>query len=268
MNDPTEPIDVARRLLEFFSRIEPIRFLGLDFPISKDEQELLLNEGAAVRYVRQANDLIGSLRQALETTDWHADVTEMPESERNQWTVGTAIELWGVPRPILRGFIQPMQRVPIISRVPDQIALYLISIDNGEDYLDRETHGMGLHYHYLNWRQDRSNVILSWDTRWKAPDPQTTPATLRALFVEPHGEKSNAAFVAKPHLWGAQKRASLHAACVPDLSKWPTTEFKCAANKSTIVHPPGRTLTPHPDAVTSVVAKAVASAKKIKKRRR
>jgi hypothetical protein len=161
-----------------------------------------------------------------------------------------------------------MQRVPILSRVADQIALYLISIDNGEDYLDRETHGMGLHYHYLNWHKERSNVILSWDTRWKAPEPQPKPPILRALFVEPHGEKNNAAFVAKPHLWGTQKRASFYDACVPDLSKWPIKEFKCAANKSMIVHQPGRTLTPHPDAIPTVVAKAAASAKKIMKRRR
>lgn len=268
MNDPEEPIEVARRLLEFASRVEPIRISSSDFLASRDEQELLLNNSVAVRYVRQAEEMIGSLKEALENVDWHVDVSEIPESERNRWTFGTAIELWGVHKPILRGFIQPMQKVPILRRMPDQIALFLISIDNGEDYLDRETHGMGLHYHYLNWREERSNVVLSWDTRWKAPDPQTAPPTLRGLFVEPHGEKSNAAFVAKPHLWGAQKRASLHAACVPDLSKWPIKEFKCAANKSTIVHPPGRTLTPHPDAISTVMAKAAASAKKIKKRRR
>lgn len=264
MNDPTEPIDVARRLLEFASRVEPIEFMEFEFPVSRDEQRLLLNDSAAVRYVRQAEEMIGSLKEALVNTDWHSDVSDVPASKGNQWTFGTAIEIRGVRKPILRGFVQPMQRVPILSRLPEQIALYLISIDNGEDYLDRETHGMGLHYHYLNWREQRSNVILSWDTRWKAPDPQAKPPILRALFVEPHGEKRNAAFVAKPHLWGSPKRASLYAACAPDLSKWPIDEFKCAANKSTIVHPPGRTLTPHPDAIPN----AAGSAKKINKRRR
>lgn len=268
MNDPTEPIDIARRLIEFANWVEPIEFLEMDFPVSREKQELLLNDSAAVRYVRQAEEIVSSLKEALENTDWQSDVSEIPEPERNQWTFGTAIEFRGVRKPILRGFVQPMQRMPILSRVPDQIALYLMSIDNGEDYLDRETHGKGQHYHYLNSSKKRSNVILCWDTRWKAPNPQTELPTLRALFVEPHGNKRNAAFVAKPHLWGSQKRASLYAACAPDLSKWPINEFKCAANKSSIVHPPGRTLTPRPDANPTAVAKAAASAKKIKMRKR
>lgn len=269
MNDHMDPLDVAHRLLQFVARVEAVELTVSDDPGSYDEQETLRHVfGLVDRYAGPAKEMIGSLQEALEDTGWDPDVSDIPQTERDQWTFGTAINFRGGPKPILRGFIQPLRREPVLRRVPDRVALYLITLDGGEDYLDRETHGMGKHYHYLNWRKERSNVILSWDTRWKEPNPQTKPPTLRALFVEPHGEKSNADFVARPDLWGFKKRATMYEACAPDLAKWSIGEFKCAANESEIVHPPGRTLTPHPNAILVAVAKAAASAKKIKKRTR
>jgi hypothetical protein len=269
MNAHMDPFDIARRLLEFAARVEAMELTVSVLPVSQDEQVALRQEfGVADRYAGPAEEMIGSLQEALEDSGWNPDVSGIPQTERDRWTFGTAITLRGAPNPILRGFVQPLQREPILRRVPDRVALYLITLDGGEDYLARESHGMGKHYHYLNWRKERSNVILSWDTRWKEPNPQTKPPMLRALFVEAHGERSNAGFVARPDLWGVKKRATMHEACVPDLAKWPITEFKCAANKSEAVFPLGRTLTPHPDAIVAAVAKAAASAKKIKNRRR
>jgi hypothetical protein len=68
MNDPREPVDVARRLLEFASSVESIVLTELDFPVSRDEQKLLLNDSIAVQYVRQAEELIGKLKAALKNT--------------------------------------------------------------------------------------------------------------------------------------------------------------------------------------------------------
>lgn len=264
-----DPRDIARRLLDSAAQAEPANIMVSRLPISQDELEILRQEfGVPDVDIRLANEMIGTLQKALDDTDWDPDVSEIPQGERDHWTFGTAMTIRARPRPILRGFVQPLRREPVLKRVSDRVALYLITLEDGKDYLDRETHGMGLHYHYLNRREERSNVILSWDTRWKAPNPQTKPPTLRALFVEHHGEKNNADFVARPELWGAKKRATMHEACAPDLLRWPIEEFKCAANKSALVHPPGRTLTPHPDAIAAAVAKASANAKKIKNPRR
>jgi len=60
----------------------------------------------------------------------------------------------------------------------------------------------------------------------------------------------------------------MYEACEPDLRKWPIEEFKCASNDSSIVHPPGRTLTPHSTAVAAATAKATLKAKALRKRRR
>jgi hypothetical protein len=62
-------------------------------------------------------------------------------SERDHWTFGTAMIIKGVSRAIHGGFLQPLRRIPILTRVPERVALYLITIDEGEYYLDKE-HGV------------------------------------------------------------------------------------------------------------------------------
>jgi hypothetical protein len=264
-----DPVEIARRLIAFVAEAEPHEIEVDDFTVAGGQDEMLQREfGIQERYRSPAQTIIEELRRALEKTDWDPDLTDIRPDDRGRWALGDAMIVRTVEREILRGLLVPKRNVPILRRIPDHIALFLISIDDGEDYLKRETHGMGWHYHYHNWRKDRSNVILSWDTRWPEPNPQTKPPTRRALFVEPHGEKNNADFEAKPWLWGEKKRQSMYNACAPDLVRWPISEFKCAADKSEVVHPPGRTLTPHPAAIAAAVQKAADSAKSIKKRRR
>lgn len=264
-----DPVDIARRLIAFASKAEPYEIGIEDFPVTDNDEEMWLREfGVHERYRRPAQIMIEELRGALAETDWDPDLSDIPPDDRDRWSFGEAIIFRGVERMILRGILVPRRKVPILRRVPDDVALFLISIDDGEDYLTRENHGMGWHYHYQNWRKDRSNVILSWDTRWPEPAPQTKPPTQRALFVEPHGEKNNADFEAKPWLWREKKRKSMYDACSPDLVKWRIGEFKCAADKSEVVHPPDRTLTPHPAAIAAAIQKAAVSAKTVRKRRR
>lgn len=263
-----DPVDTARRLIAFASEAMPDEIEVKDFPVTNDDEEMWLREfGVHERYQRPAQIMIDELRSALAKTDWDPDLSDIPQVDRDRWSFGEAIIFRGFERTILRGFLVPRRKVPILQRVPDDVALFLLCIDDGEDYLTRENHGMGWHYHYQNWRKERSNVILSWDTRWCEPTPQTKPPTQRALFVEPHGEKNNADFEAKPWLWREKKRKSMYEACSPDLVKWQIGEFKCAADKSEVVHPPARVLTPHPAAIAAAVQKAAASAKTIKKRR-
>lgn len=263
------PVDIARRLIAFAAEAEPHEIEVDDFSLADNQDQTLLREfGRHERYQRPAQTIIEDLGKALADTDWDPDLSGISPEDRDLWCLGEAMIVRRREREILRGLVIPKRNVPILQRIPDHIALFLISIDDGEDYLKRETHGMGWHYHYHNWRKDRSNVILSWDTRWPEPKPQTKPPALRALFVESHGEKDNADFVAKPWLWGEQKRQSIYEACTADLVRWPISEFKCAADKSEVVYPSGRTLTPHPAAIAAAVQKAAASATSIKKRGR
>lgn len=264
------PADIARRLIKFAADAKPDEFEVENFPLTDNQDRKRFREsGTHERYCRPARTMIKKLRETLAETDWKPDLSDIPPGDRGRWSLGEAMILRGSEREILRGLLIPRRKVPILRGIPDSVALFLIDIGKGEDYLKRETHGMGLHYHYLNWRRDRSNVVLSWDTRWPEPNPQTKPPVQRALFVEQHGERNNADFQAKPWLWGEKKRKSIYQACEPDLIKWPINEFKCAADKSDVVHPPGRTLTPHPAAIThAAVPKAAVNAKTIRKRQR
>lgn len=70
------------------------------------------------------------------------------------------------------------------------------------------------------------------------------PPVRRGLFVEKHAEKGKA-FKAKPWKWGPKKRETMYQVCAADLQKRQITEYRCAANKSNLVYPPGTKLTPH-----------------------
>ncbi|MES2291561.1 MAG: hypothetical protein V4530_17680 [Pseudomonadota bacterium] len=264
-----DPVDIARQLIALATEAEAVEILIDDRNFTGDQEKLWLGElELCASLQRPSERMIEELREALRKTDWEPDLQDIPQSERDRWTWGEAIIFRGSEREIFRGSLVPTRRVPILRCIPDDVALYLISIDEGGSFLNRENHNMGWHYHYLDWRKDRSNVILSWDTRWKTPGSQTKTQTLRGLFVEPHGEKRNADFVARPDLWGPKKRISMYEACSPDLSSWPINQFKCASNNSDVVYPPNATLTPHPAAIAITVRKTAASAKRINKRRR
>lgn len=244
-----DPVNIARRLLAFAAEAELFELEVEDFTPTENQELVWLSEfGIQERYRRPANMMIEELREALVEVDWSPSLSGIPPGDCDHWYLGEAMIFRRPSRDILRGFLVPRRMVPILPRVPNDVALFLITIDKFEDYLKRENHGMGWHYHYLSRRKERSNVVLSWDTRWTEPIPQTKPLTQRALFVESHGARDNADFEAKHWLWGEKKRKSIYKACEPDLDKWPIGEFKCAADKSYVVHPPGRTLTPHPAA--------------------
>jgi hypothetical protein len=141
-------------------------------------------------------------------------------------------------RKIHRGFLQPVLQVPIVDRVPDRVMAFLIGLPGGRDYLDREHHDhVGWHYHYLNSDKRRSDVGLCWDTK------ASLDVNRHPLFQETHGA-GHTTFTARPELWGATKRESMHQACLPDLRAWKLHEFRCASSKSSPVWPTNAVLTP------------------------
>ena len=199
--------------------------------------ELLISANAA--------QLIADLDRALGDADWIAPGHLNENIPGVHWTFGTARKIYGPLRKIRGGFLEPVYRVPLVKRVPDRVALYLISLGDGENYLDRENHGasMGWHYHYLDQKKRRTDAMLSWDTRWvDAGRPTPAAGAKRGLFVEKHGD---ARVRAHPGRWGPRKCKTMYDACAPDLSRWDIREFRCASTGSEAVHPFGAVVTPH-----------------------
>lgn len=155
--------------------------------------------------------------------------------------------VYGPTRRITRGYLQPAKRVPLLESVPVAVVQFIVGLPGGKDFLLREHHGpVGWHYHYLDRSQSRSNVILSWDTKYaKIEDPHP-------LFVEMHGE-GKAKFKAKPDRWGHEKKRSMHRSCARDLDgRWPLSAFRCASTKATAVWPENAVLmTSHATKVSS-----------------
>jgi hypothetical protein len=260
---------IALRLIDLAAEAEPIEVEVEGFPLTENEEPIIAQEsGMRRRYLAPAEQMLDELQEALSGADWAPEVPDVPMSERDHWTFGTAMIIKGVPRAIHGGFLQPLRLIPILTRVPERVALYLITIDEGEYYLDKEHGVVGWHYHYLDWRKHRSDVVLCWDTRWNAPNPPPKPPARRGLFVEKHAEKGKP-FEAKPWKWGPRKRETMYDVCSADLRNRQIEEYRCAANKSEPVYPPGATLTPHPSSTVVAPVKASGtSGRKGKKRRR
>jgi hypothetical protein len=138
-------------------------------------------------------------------------------------------------RSILRGFIQPVVLIPTFQVVSERVFHFIRSLPGGDDYLVGEMHH-GIHYHYLDSKHRRSNVILCWDNH---ADVDENPYP---LFWERHGE-GKAGFKARSERWVLEKRVSMHTACLPDLETWPLKAFRCASNKAQPLWPIGTTLT-------------------------
>jgi hypothetical protein len=135
-------------------------------------------------------------------------------------------------RNIHIGFIEPVLRVPIISRLPQTVIAFLLAIPGERDLLKREHHNqVGWHYHYLNFKKARSNLVLCWDTRAVGQKGTDHP-----LFQENHAE-GRSDFKARPDTWGLTKKKSMHDACAPDLDRWPLSTFRCASAKANAVWP-------------------------------
>lgn len=234
---------LAARLLSLAVEGEPIDIeVRSDFFSDEEDQHLMEMHGVVQTLVGPAEQLVYGLQQELSASGWLPD-NSSAESGQDNWTFGTALTFRRTRQRIHGGYMQPIRRVPILKRVPEQVVLYLLTVDRGEDYLERETHGMGWHYHYLDWKERRSDVILSWDTRWSEPAAQTKRAARRGLFSERHAEKGKG-FQAKPWLWGPRKRLSVYEACAADLARRKIEEYRCAADKAEVVYPADAILTP------------------------
>jgi hypothetical protein len=140
---------------------------------------------------RRASELITELDRQLTAEAWPPAAEMRGRWAEGSWVYGSVLRRAPL-REITRGFLEPVRRVPLVSAVPEKVALYLfIMLPGGHDGLDRDLHGgIGYHYHYLNGKRQRSNVILSFDTRWTPPAkvPKSSNEYSWPLFVETHAE--------------------------------------------------------------------------------
>lgn len=214
-------------------------------------------EGLGARDWRGVGQVIHAI-QSLDATLQEADFDGRapPIGEEEFFSLGT-VSVYGGVRPIHRGFVQPVLRLPVATRLPERVVAFLLGIPGDDEWLDRENHSnLGYHYHYLNAKRQRSAVAICWDIR-------AAPQSPHPLFQEKHGE-AHSKFSGRPDLWGDTKRKSIHEACAPDLKRWSLDKFRMASDKAGPVWPLGAVLTPRP---TSSVAAAVTGAKARRRRR-
>ena len=244
---------IARELLDLTRAVsENDRAYELEVWGESDWSPLPPEDAQQHNMSRQAGRMVDALARTLKAEGWAPDGLENTApralgrwSERAQPRTLRVYVEWWPERSSIGGYLAPLRHHPLVARVPAPVVLYLIrELPDGEDALEREKHGvgngMGWHYHYLDrWRR-RSDVILSWDTRWADSDPNA----LRPLFVEPHAE-GKAEFPARTHRWQDPRRRAMHALCSLDLDR-PMSQFRPASNDADPVWPRGMRMTPPP----------------------
>lgn len=170
------------------------------------------------------------------------DLGIVREFESETWSIGSELAVLA-PREILRGFLVPVFGVP--TRVPVTLKLFaLIKISGIRDWLVRENHNSGYHYHYVLADERRTTTMLCWDTRWRSP-ARDEPKGLndRPLFHQLHNDRSKN-ITASLGSWGDKKRTSARNACVPDLRRQNVADFLCAARDAEAVWPRAAAVTP------------------------
>lgn len=256
---------LGRELLSLARELSNVGYDWQDEVVAVEGRSLLPEPD----WIQQASTLEGithALEEALEGMDWRPAPDAPPLARDAVYTLGE----WQQRAPlrqIVRGFVEPVRRVPLVSRVPEPVVLYLVhKLPGGAESLKREHHkGVGWHYHYLDKRKGRSNVVLCWDTRWEAAktEEERKAQGPRPIFWEHHGE-GNADFSAQPSLWGDPKRQSMREVCAGDLKR-NISEFRPASDDAEPVWPLLSILTPR--AVTPPPAAPAAPAGGGKKRR-
>lgn len=174
--------------------------------------------------------------------EYEIDLGVVREFESENWSLGSELAVLA-PRKILRGFLVPVLEIP--TSIPVTLKLFaLIKIGGDRDWLVRENHGFGYHYHYVLADKRRTTTMICWDTRWQL-QIKDEPKELsdRPLFYQLHNDSSKN-IKASPGNWGDKKRKSVRKACEPDLRRQNITDFLCAARDAEAVWPRGVAVTP------------------------
>jgi hypothetical protein len=239
-NDKQSPATLVDRLRNTILAHQKGEIGRLTEPLGDGDWQPLPNASSIEQEpsMRDVADVVQGLDRALKDDGYPLKSSEQELTSGEYWTLGSVTITFPI-RSIYGGFVEPARRIPIIRHVPESVVAFLLTIPGGRDLLEREHHGqVGWHYHYLDFKRRRSNVVLCWDTRATRVIGKDHP-----LFQEHHGE-GHAEFPARPDLWGPTKKVSMHGACAPDLDTWPLNAFRCASSKAEPVWPFAAKLTP------------------------
>jgi hypothetical protein len=167
--------------------------------------------------------------------DDEVDLETVRDFESQKWSIGSELVVLA-PYKILRGFLVPVLEVPTL--VPITLKLFaLIRINGVRDWLVRENHGFGYHYHYVLADKRRTTTMLCWDTRWQSSvKDEPKGLNYRPLCHQLHNDSSKN-ILATPGAWGDKKRKSVRNACVPDLRRRSMADFLSAARDAEVVWP-------------------------------
>lgn len=229
---------LALQLLSFSEEARVERQVGAENLLHISPEEVA-DDNNVTRFKSEIQRQIAEIEEELSRAGYEA--SSLRDYGSRGLNIGEVI-LVGEERWVIGGHLTSVRSAPILTARSPAIVQFITELDGG-DWLEGETHGHGIHYHYYNWNGVRTDVILSWDTRWTPPNEKANMQ--RPLFWEFHAER-NAKGAAKPRRWRSRKREFIHAACANDLRRWPVAEFRCAGNDAKPVWPDDSILTPRP----------------------
>lgn len=190
-------------------------------------------EDEVERLLLNLNAGIDELRDLIEKHElnWPEGPSVRTGDQKEHWSLGTE-EFRGHLIPFLRGELEPVRRVVVAPGLPDGVVILFLSIPRLRDLLERENHGWGYHYHYLDSKSRRSDTLLTFEHELRTlQDGQQ----VRVLTWERHSEKGH--FAARAARWGDKKRESVYAACTDDSAKRALSDYKLPAKDAEAVWP-------------------------------
>ena len=216
-----------------FLRQNLSKFSKLDLVEHMQEKPCLVVEGVAAE-LTMADDfielscLVQELDQVLFDAKFPIESEEL--NEGIIFNIGR-VDLVMECRDVHAGYTEVVFRRNFVRSLPPRVVNFLIQIPKCRNVLEREHHdSIGWHYHYLDHKKRRSDLVLCWDKN------VCSESGVRPLMGERHAE-SKARFQARLDLWGHTKRKSVFDSCEPDLSKWSLDTFRSPGGKAEAVWP-------------------------------
>lgn len=175
--------------------------------------------GVARVRIHAIQSALGQLENKLKTPFNAFDARQTfapPNAIGGSVSLGTAA-VWFDRRRFLRGHVDCYETLAISPPLSPQLVFYFLAIPRIRDQLERENHGWGYHYHYVDDRSRRSDTLLTFDRNSVNPVNPT-------LCWERHAEGDK--FKARAGKWGQDKRQSIYSVCLPDTLRWSLAVFK------------------------------------------
>jgi hypothetical protein len=164
------------------------------------------------------------LRDALAMVGQTIRRIERNDSANAQFEYYGMLSIYQGRASFFRGYVDRHLNVPIVRSRDPGVIHFLAKIPNVGDKLKRENHAhFGIHYHYLNSSEERSDTILCFQLGTDWP-----------LFSEKQAVKSSE-FPARPGGWSAKKRKSVYGVLKPETRRFPAKEFRPPSTDAAIV---------------------------------